>query len=204
MNTHLTPRYGQCPKGLKVNSYDAGSLNIDKSCAVSSHLVIISLTYLHRSSNPVADPTEQLWHSSGLVSLPGIMAKSLGHWFPRFLIPNLQSFIAGPVAYKALPRPQFSSLQKAIFPFYFSLQSALPVILALTYPGNNSVLASSASSLQGCLDKSNRYNVLLPILVMTAMNLTNLLVLGPATTRIMKERKHQGRVTNIVVYLRGL
>lgn len=141
----------------------------------------------------MADPTEQLWHSSGLVSLPGIAAQFLGYWFPCFLIPNPQSFIAGPVAYQALPRPQFSSLQKAIFPFYFSLQTALPVILALTYPGNTSVLAPSASSLQGCLDKNNRYNVLLPIVVMTAMNLTNLLVLGPATTKIMKERKHQGK-----------
>lgn len=133
------------------------------------------------------------------------MAQSFHHWFPRFLIPLPQSFIGGPVAYQALPRPQFSSLQKAIFPFYFSLQSAFSVILALTYPGNNSVLAPSASSLQGCLDKSNRYNVLLPIFVMTAMNLTNLLVLGPATTKIMRERKHQGRMTHIVSgrYLRG-
>lgn len=131
------------------------------------------------------------------------MAESLGPWSPRFLIPNPQSFISGPVAYKALPRPQFSSFQKAIFPFYFSLQSALPVILALTYPGHTSVLAASASSLKGCLDETNRYTVLLPILVMTAMNMTNLLVLGPATTKIMRERKHQGRILLTVAGLIG-
>ena len=98
------------------------------------------------------------------------------------------------MAFKALPRPQFSSLQTAIFPFYFSLQSALPVILALTYPGSTSVLAASPSGLKGFLAESNRYNVLLPIFLITAMNITNLLVLGPATTKIMRERKHQGKV----------
>ena len=102
------------------------------------------------------------------------------------------SFIAGPIAYRALPRPQFSSLQQAIFPIYFTLQSALPAFLALTYPGTKSSLGSTSSGIGGFLAESNRYSVLAPLVTVFAINVTNLLVLGPATTKIMRERKHQG------------
>ncbi|MCJ1462471.1 hypothetical protein MMC07_001073 [Pseudocyphellaria aurata] len=102
-----------------------------------------------------------------------------------------QSFIAGPVAYGALPRAQFSSLQQAIFPIYFSFQSALPVFLALTYPGIKSTVGSTPSGIGGFLAENNRYSVLAPIVTIFAINVANLLVLGPATTRIMLERKHQ-------------
>ena len=105
---------------------------------------------------------------------------------------NRQSFINGIVSYQALPRPQFSTLQQALFPIYFSLQTALPVVMALTYPGTSSPLRSSPSGLGGFLAKENRLSVLAPITTMFAMNLTNLLVLGPATTKIMRDRKHQG------------
>ena len=98
------------------------------------------------------------------------------------------------MAYKALPRPQFSSLQQAIFPVYFSLQTALPVVLALTYPGEKSSLISSSTpaGLGGFLAEKNRISVLVPLVTVFASSLANLLVIGPATTRIMRERKHQG------------
>jgi len=104
-----------------------------------------------------------------------------------------QSFIGGIVAYKALPRAQFSSLQQAIFPIYFSLQTALPVVLALTYPGSHQTLASSSipSGLGGVLAESNRVSVLLPLTTIFATSVANLLLVGPATTKIMRERKHQ-------------
>jgi len=104
----------------------------------------------------------------------------------------MQSFINGIIAYQALPRPQFSTLQQALFPVYFSLQTALPVVMALTYPGTQSPLGSSPSGPRGFFAKENRLSVLAPITTIFAMNLTNLLVLGPATTRIMRERKRQG------------
>jgi len=104
----------------------------------------------------------------------------------------MQSFINGIIAYQALPRPQFSTLQQALFPVYFSLQTALPVVMALTYPGTQSPLGSSPSGPSGFFAKENRLSVLAPITTIFAMNLTNLLVLGPATTRIMRERKRQG------------
>ncbi|MCJ1261899.1 hypothetical protein MMC22_001768 [Lobaria immixta] len=102
-----------------------------------------------------------------------------------------QSFIAGPIAYKALSRPQFSSLQQAIFPIYFSLQSALPVFLALTYPGIKSPLGLAPSGIGGFFAENNRYSVLTPLVTIFAINVANLVVLGPATTKIMRERKHQ-------------
>ncbi len=105
-----------------------------------------------------------------------------------------QSFVGGIVAYRALPRPQFASLQQAIFPIYFSLQTALPVVIALTYPGENTVLGSTSSGFGGVLAEGNRMRVLAPLLMVFGSSLLNLAVVGPATTRIMRERKHQGTV----------
>ncbi|KAI9703592.1 MAG: hypothetical protein M1836_007362 [Candelina mexicana] len=104
---------------------------------------------------------------------------------------STQSFVGGIVAYKALPRPQFASLQQAIFPIYFSIQTALPVVLALTYPGERSPPRSTRSGLAGVLDAENRWQVFVPILTILSTSLANLAVIGPATTKIMRERKHQ-------------
>ena len=43
----------------------------------------------------------------------------------------------------------------------------------------------------GVLEEQNRWTVAVPIGVMFCCNVANLLVLGPTTTRIMKQRKHQ-------------
>ena len=98
-----------------------------------------------------------------------------------------QSFVNGIVSYRSLTRPQFSTLQQAIFPIYFSIQSALPVVMAITYPG-----LQTPSGLAGLLARENRFSALVPIVTMFALNITNLLVVGPATTKVMRERKHQG------------
>ncbi|MCJ1274361.1 hypothetical protein MMC21_002157 [Puttea exsequens] len=106
-----------------------------------------------------------------------------------------QSFINGIVSYRTLPRPQFSSLQTALTPVYFALQTALPVLLALTYPGAKGISpmggVGEKSGLGGVLDERNRWLVLLPIAAMGVLNAANLVVLGPRTTGIMRERKHQ-------------
>ncbi|KAL8842062.1 MAG: hypothetical protein Q9170_000665 [Blastenia crenularia] len=102
-----------------------------------------------------------------------------------------QSFIAGVVAYKTLPRAQFATLQAAIFPIYFSLQTALPVLLALTYPATKSISGSSQSGLGGFFAVENRYNVLAPIVTTFAINVANLTYIGPQTNKIMRLRKHQ-------------
>jgi hypothetical protein len=101
-----------------------------------------------------------------------------------------QSFVGGIVAYRSLPRPQFSNLQRNIFPIFFSMQTALPVLVALTYPGSK-ILATS-NSLSGVVAEGNRWSVLIPLATVFATAAANLLFVGPSSTRIMKERYHQG------------
>lgn len=108
-----------------------------------------------------------------------------------------QSFLAGPLAFKALPRPQFSTLQSAIFPPYFSFQTALPIVLALTWPGEKFASVGGAAARQnagpfGLMEGDNLWAALVPIAVMFATSALNLVWLGPMTTKVMKQRKHQG------------
>jgi hypothetical protein len=90
--------------------------------------------------------------------------------------------------FRTLERPQFSAVQSELFPIYFSLQSAAPVILALTHPGNG----GSLLSLAGVLDPSSRWTVLAPLATMFSTALLNLVVLLPATTGVMAKRRQQG------------
>jgi len=114
-----------------------------------------------------------------------------------------QSFIGGIAAYKALPRPQFTALQQKIFPIYFSLQTALPVVLALTYPGSRTGLGT-ASGYQGIFAEPSRGSVLVPLATIFVTGLANLTFIGPATTNIMKERKHQGISLKYIMWRRTL
>ncbi|KAI4176531.1 MAG: hypothetical protein LQ348_005980 [Seirophora lacunosa] len=95
------------------------------------------------------------------------------------------------LAFKALPRAQFSSLQSAIFPIYFGLQAVLPALLALTYPAAKSLAGPSQSGVTGFFAEQNRLDVLVPIATTFAINVANLTYIGPKTTKIMKLRKHQ-------------
>lgn len=96
-----------------------------------------------------------------------------------------QSFIGGIISFRALPRPQFSTLQASIFPVYFALQTALPIALLLTYPSIST--RNSWAPEEILLDT----HALVAIGVMLVTAALNAAVLGPATTRCMKERKHQ-------------
>lgn len=91
------------------------------------------------------------------------------------------------IAFRALPRPQFSQLQTATFPVYFSLQSALPVVVALTASKGGQALGIS-----GLVAPENRFKTLLPMATAVVTGLTNLFVLLPLTKDVMKERKLQG------------
>ena len=115
-----------------------------------------------------------------------------------------QSFIAGVQAYRVLPRPQFATLQSALFPIYFSMQTALPVALALTFPGSTipAQLSSTTSTTSwgvshtaggfaGVFELSNRWTVLMPLATIFVTSLVNLIYVGPTTTKVMRERKHQ-------------
>ncbi|KAJ4993603.1 hypothetical protein SVAN01_00657 [Stagonosporopsis vannaccii] len=101
-----------------------------------------------------------------------------------------QSFISGVVAYRVLPRPQFSTLQKATFPVYFTLQTLTPLALLLTYPSGTSRLLPSLAStpvLQSATDRLSAW--LLGTMFVSAV--ANLVYVGPQTTKVMVERKHQ-------------
>ncbi|CAG8312079.1 unnamed protein product [Penicillium salamii] len=99
---------------------------------------------------------------------------------------SYQSFVGGFVAFRALPRPQFASLQTAIFPIYFSLQTALPVVVALTASRGGQALG-----LSGLVAPENRLNTLLPMATVAVTGLVNMFVLRPITVNVMRERKHQ-------------
>lgn len=78
------------------------------------------------------------------------------------------------------------------------MQTALPIIMALTYPAapHRSLNASSSSGIVdymmgSLLAPSNRATSLIPIATMFISGIVNLLYCGPETTRVMKERKHQ-------------
>ncbi|KAF2101398.1 hypothetical protein NA57DRAFT_35071 [Rhizodiscina lignyota] len=103
-----------------------------------------------------------------------------------------QSFIGGIIAFRVLPRSSFSQLQQATFPTFFAMQSFLPVAMALTYPGARlDSVTSSAWHLGYILREENRWSVAVPIGVMLVTGLANWLWIGPETTRVMRERKHQ-------------
>jgi Domain of unknown function (DUF4149) len=81
-------------------------------------------------------------------------------------------------------------LQTQLFPIYFSLQTALPVVLALTYPGSRNPFGAS-SSIRGILGQSNRWSVLVPLATMFVTAVANLAVVLPATRECMEERRVQ-------------
>lgn len=103
------------------------------------------------------------------------------------------------MAFKTLPRAQFASLQAAIFPIYFSLQTALPLLLALTYPSAKTLTGSSPSGFSGFFDSQNRLDVLTPIAMIFAINVANLTYVGPKTNHTMRLRKHQGTLSTAFI-----
>ncbi|KAK1501644.1 hypothetical protein CTAM01_05868 [Colletotrichum tamarilloi] len=104
--------------------------------------------------------------------------------------PN-KSFVNGITMFRVLERPAFATAQNALFPVYFTIQTALPALMALTYPGSRSLLGEQASSITGLLQESNRYTALLPIATMFLTGLVNLAVVLPKTVTVMKARYAQ-------------
>ncbi|KAF8251784.1 hypothetical protein K440DRAFT_658434 [Wilcoxina mikolae CBS 423.85] len=101
-----------------------------------------------------------------------------------------QSFVGGIVAFRALPRPQFSQLQQKIFPIYFSMQTALPLIVLLTHPtAPYSELLSTETAA--------------PMLATFLTSAANLGIVGPATTSVMRERKRQETIEGNKYYDEG-
>ncbi|KAF2649994.1 hypothetical protein K491DRAFT_668008 [Lophiostoma macrostomum CBS 122681] len=90
-----------------------------------------------------------------------------------------QTFIITKVAYQALPRSAFTTLQKRLFPIYFRSQSLLLVLTAITYPPYG---PASLAKVKGDW-------ITFVIAGITAG--LNLMVYGPRTSRAMVERIQQ-------------
>ncbi|KAH7041200.1 uncharacterized protein B0I36DRAFT_380007 [Microdochium trichocladiopsis] len=102
------------------------------------------------------------------------------------------SFYNATVAYKTLERPQFAVLQRALFPGYFGLQAAAPILLALTYPARKLFDAKlSSSGIFGVLERENRWTVLAPLATAFVTGLVNLVYLLPETNKITAKRRAQ-------------
>lgn len=145
--------------------------------SISSYGTLLGTTFFHVST----DPSPLFFYSPG--------------WFSD---PGRQSFINGVVQFKVLERPQFSAVQTKLFPIYFSLQSAIPVVLALTYPGDGSPFGGP-TGIAGVLDSSNRWSILAPLATIFVTGLANLVVLLPATQKCMAERRAQGEPTPFIL-----
>ncbi|KAH0537791.1 hypothetical protein FGG08_005473 [Glutinoglossum americanum] len=75
------------------------------------------------------------------------------------------------------------------------MQTALPAILALTYPGEQTAAGLRSSGISGVFAPENRLCVLLPLLTVFTTSLANLTLVGPATAKIMRKRKQQGKLS---------
>lgn len=109
-----------------------------------------------------------------------------------------QSFVAGPVAYRALPRPMFARLQEKLTPVLFTVQSLASALVILTFPGERTAIGTTRgprmnAGISGLFDSTNFGSVTMPLLIVLGTSIANLAVVGPMTTKIMKQRHHQGR-----------
>lgn len=101
--------------------------------------------------------------------------------------------------FRVLERPFFSAAQNALFPVYFTIQTALPAVMALTFPGSASPFGVQESSLVGLADESNRWSALVPIATMFVTGLANLVVILPKTQKVMAARYAQGKRFNLLL-----
>lgn len=91
-----------------------------------------------------------------------------------------QSFVMTKVAYLALHRSAFTTLQKKVFPIYFQTQSLLLLVVAATTPpyGPTSLMEEKMDWI--------------PFAVAIVTAGLNLVLYGPRTKYFMIERTHQG------------
>jgi hypothetical protein len=99
-----------------------------------------------------------------------------------------QTFANSFIAFRTLERPQVHALQRAILPVYSGMQTVLPVVMALTYPGSR----VAAKGIRGVLDEANRWDVLLPIATIFVTGLVNWVYCAPAADALSEKRRTQG------------
>ncbi|KIN06897.1 hypothetical protein OIDMADRAFT_15946 [Oidiodendron maius Zn] len=114
-----------------------------------------------------------------LTALTKLSSYHLLAWGSLLGMQLYQTFVMTKVCYLYLPRPQFTTLQKRIFPLYFGIETALAAATAATYP-SGSIWALASHHLNSAL-----------LGLTLAMSGLNLLVYGPKTIEAMVHRSHQ-------------
>ena len=99
------------------------------------------------------------------------------------------SLIIVKILHSTLPRAQFTTVQKTLFPIYFKVQTSLVVLTAITYPPIS--LLSLAK---------NRYEVIALGITFVGASL-NVLVWGPRAEKAMIARIHQGQFFIVSIYI---
>lgn len=92
------------------------------------------------------------------------------------------------LCYIHLPRPQFTTLQKRVFPVYFNIQTGLVLAAVLTYP---------SGSMLGLI------NNVADVVILGAtfgLSVLNMFVFGPRTSKAMVDRIHQGKRLSMVYF----
>lgn len=99
-----------------------------------------------------------------------------------------QSFVVTKVAFIALPRSAFTTLQKKIFPIYFRGQAALLFLTAVTIPpsGVFSIVQHKADWV--------------PFAIAGVTCILNSVVYGPRVRKAMIDRIHQGTIFQIFIF----
>lgn len=85
------------------------------------------------------------------------------------------------LCFRHLPRPQFTNLNKHVFPIYFSLQLGLVLLTVATYPPQSFL----------SLVRQGHWNEYVPLALNVIMAALNAGVYGPRTLKLMVERTHQ-------------
>jgi hypothetical protein len=93
-----------------------------------------------------------------------------------------QTFFVTKICHRVLPRSAFTTLQRKIFPIYFTIQASLVAFLILTYPPF-SIVSLANSRVDAAL-----------LTTAGTISLLNLFRYGPGTASAMQDRIHQGIV----------
>ncbi|KAK9472070.1 uncharacterized protein V1510DRAFT_426475 [Dipodascopsis tothii] len=108
-------------------------------------------------------------------------------WSTLFGSTMYQSFYVGIMSFKALPRQEFSNLQRKLFPPFFSMQAAVPLFLLLTTP----------ASVKGV------NTVVVTLLTASLTGLINRTIVTPWTVKLMTARRVQEKKEGKAYYEAG-
>lgn len=102
-----------------------------------------------------------------------------------------QTFVLTTIAFRALPRQPFTTLQAKLFPAYFRLQTAALLLTVLTWPPYSVLSLADAKSHW------------IPLAVAMGAAVQNLLLFGPRTGRAMIDLAQMGKLQRFLRAVAG-